>query len=152
MNIPAGVKDGTRIRLAGKGEAGPRGGPNGDLYVTTRVAASPVFRRLDDGNLEVTVPISIPEAVRGGTIEVPTLDGHEEDQGRRPGPSTARSSACAARAPPKGKGKGRGDIRYRLEIEVPKDLSEEQAKAVDELATALNGHDPRADLLRKAGV
>ena len=79
---PPGSRTARRIRLAGKGEAGPRGGPPGDLYVTTRVAASPVFKRLDDGNLEVTVPISIPEALRGGTIEVPTLERHEEDQGR----------------------------------------------------------------------
>ncbi|HET9677554.1 MAG TPA: J domain-containing protein, partial [Solirubrobacterales bacterium] len=75
VNVPAGVKDGTRIRLAGKGEDGPRGGPPGDLYVTTRVASSPVFKRLDDGNLEVAVPITVPEALRGGTIEVPTLNG-----------------------------------------------------------------------------
>ncbi len=72
-NIPAGVKDGARIRLAGKGEEGP-GGP-GDLYVITRVAPSPIFRRLGGGNLEVTVPITIPEALRGATIEVPTLEG-----------------------------------------------------------------------------
>ncbi|HEX4307056.1 MAG TPA: molecular chaperone DnaJ [Solirubrobacterales bacterium] len=150
VNIPAGVKDGTRIRLAGKGEAGPRGGPNGDLYVTTRVAASPVFRRLDDGNLEVTVPITIPEAVRGGTIEVPTLDGTKKIK-VAPGTKHGALQRLRGEGAPKGKGKGRGDIRYRLEIEVPKDLSEEQEKAVDELATALNGHDPRADLLRKAG-
>jgi molecular chaperone DnaJ len=151
VNIPAGVKDGTRIRLAGKGEAGPRGGPNGDLYVTTRVAASPVFRRLDDGNLEVTVPITIPEAVRGGTIEVPTLDGTKKIK-VAPGTKHGALQRLRGEGAPKGKGKGRGDIRYRLEIEVPEDLSEEQEKAVDELATALNGHDPRADLLRKAGV
>jgi molecular chaperone DnaJ len=151
VNIPAGVKDGTRIRLAGKGEAGPRGGPNGDLYVTTRVAASPVFRRLDDGNLEVTVPITIPEAVRGGTIEVPTLDGTKKIK-VAPGTKHGALQRLRGEGAPKGKGVGRGDIRYRLEIEVPKDLSEEQEKAVDELATALNGHDPRADLLRKAGV
>jgi molecular chaperone DnaJ len=150
-NIPAGVKDGTRIRLAGKGEAGPRGGPNGDLYVTTRVAASPVFRRLDDGNLEVTVPISIPEAVRGGTIEVPTLDGTKKIK-VAPGTKHGAIQRLRGEGAPKGKGKGNGDIRYRLEIEVPKDLSEEQEKAVDELATALNGHDPRAELLRQAGV
>ena len=75
VNIPAGVKDGTRIRLAGRGEAGPRGGPPGDLYVTTRVTPSPVFKRLDDGNLEVVVPITISEAIGGGTVEVPTLNG-----------------------------------------------------------------------------
>ncbi len=151
VNIPAGVKDGTRIRLAGKGEAGPRGGPNGDLYVTTRVAASPVFRRLDDGNLEVTVPITIPEAVRGGTIEVPTLEGSKKIN-LAPGTRHGAIQRLRGEGAPKGKGKGRGDIRYRLEIEVPKDLNEEGAKAVDELATALNGHDPRADLLRKAGA
>lgn len=150
-NIPPGVKDGSRIRLAGKGEAGPRGGPNGDLYVTTRVAASPVFRRLDDGNLEVTVPISIPEAVRGGTIEVPTLTGTKKIK-VAPGTKHGAIQRLRGEGAPKGKGKGNGDIRYRLEIEVPKDLNEEQQKAVDELATALNGHDPRADLLRKAGV
>ncbi|MGH2938648.1 MAG: molecular chaperone DnaJ [Solirubrobacterales bacterium] len=151
VNIPAGVKDGTRIRLAGKGEAGPRGGPNGDLYVTTRVAASPVFRRLDDGNLEVTVPITIPEAVRGGTIEVPTLEGTKKIK-VAPGTKHGALQRLRGEGAPKGKGKGRGDIRYRLEIEVPEDLTEEQEKAVDELASSLNGHDPRADLLRKAGV
>src|SRR5204862_7121210 len=74
VNIPAGVKDGSRVRLAGKGEPGRRGGPPGDLYVVTRVAESPVFRRKGD-NLEVEVPITIPEAIRGATVEVPTLAG-----------------------------------------------------------------------------
>ena len=75
----------------------------------------------------------------------------EEDQGRRRGPSTERSSGCAARAPPKPQGKGNGDIRYRLEIEVPEKLTEEQAEAVEKLAEALNGYDPRAELLRQGG-
>ena len=150
VNVPAGVKDGTRIRLAGKGEDGPRGGPPGDLYVTTRVASSPVFKRLDDGNLEVGVPISIPEALRGGTIEVPTLSGTKKIKvpaGTRHG----TIQRLRGEGPPKRKGGGRGDIRYRLEIEVPKELSEEQRKVVDELAGTLNGGDPRAELLRKAG-
>ncbi|HEX4730039.1 MAG TPA: molecular chaperone DnaJ [Solirubrobacterales bacterium] len=151
VNVPAGVKDGTRIRLAGKGEAGPRGGPNGDLYVTARVVPSPVFRRLDDGNLEVTVPITIPEAVRGGTIEVPTLAGTKKIK-VAPGTKHGAIQRLRGEGAPKGKGKGKGDIRYRLEIEVPKELNEEQQKAVDELAAALNGHDPRAELLRNAGV
>jgi molecular chaperone DnaJ len=149
VNIPAGVKDGARIRLAGKGEAGPRGGPPGDLYVTTRVAASPVFRRLDGSNLEVTVPITIAEALRGATIEVPTLDGTKKIKvpaGTRHG----TLQRLRGEGPPKPRGRGRGDIRYRLEIEVPRELSEEQAKAVDELAEALNGSDPRAELLRRA--
>jgi molecular chaperone DnaJ len=149
VNIPAGVKEGTRIRLAGKGEDGPRGGPPGDLYVTTRVKPSPVFDRLDDGNLEVSVPISIPEALRGGTIEVPTLEGTKKIK-VAPGTKHGTLQRLRGEGPPK-KGGGRGDIRYRLEIAVPEDLSEDQRKAVDELAESLNGHDPRAELLRKAG-
>jgi molecular chaperone DnaJ len=149
VNVPAGVKDGTRIRLAGKGEDGPRGGPPGDLYVTTRVASSPIFKRLDDGNLEVAVPISIPEALRGGTIEVPTLSGTKRIK-VAPGTRHGTIQRLRGEGPPKRKG-GRGDIRYRLEIAVPKDLSEEQLQAVEELAETLNGGDPRAELLRKAG-
>jgi molecular chaperone DnaJ len=149
VNIPAGVKDGARIRLAGKGEAGPRGGPPGDLYVTTRVASSPVFERLDDGNLEVKVPISIPEALRGGTIEVPTLDGTKRI---KVAPGTRHGSVQRLRGegPRRPKGKGRGDIRYRLEIDVPEELSEEGAEAAEKLAEALNGSNPRAELLRRA--
>ena len=74
VNIPAGVRDGSRIRLAGKGEAGLRGGEPGDLFVITRVQESSVFKRQGD-NLEVEVPLTIPEAVRGAVIEVPTLTG-----------------------------------------------------------------------------
>ncbi len=151
VNVPAGVKDGTRIRLAGKGEAGPRGGPPGDLYVTTRVAASPVFKRLDDGNLEVTVPISIPEALRGGTIEVPTLNGTKKIK-VAPGTKHGAIQRLRGEGPPKPKGRGNGDIRYRLEIDVPKELNEEQSEAAEKLAEAFNGADPRAELLRKAGA
>jgi molecular chaperone DnaJ len=150
VNVPAGVKDGTRIRLAGKGEAGPRGGPPGDLYVTTRVASSPIFKRLDDGSLEVVVPISIPEAVRGGTIEVPTLEGTKKIK-VAPGTRHGAIQRLRGEGPPKPKGKGRGDIRYRLEIAIPAELSEEQSEAVEKLAEVLNGSDPRAELLRRAG-
>jgi molecular chaperone DnaJ len=151
VNVPAGVRDGTRIRLAGKGEAGPRGGPPGDLYVTTRVASSPVFKRLDDGNLEVAVPITIAEALRGGTIEVPTLNGSKRI---KVAPGTRHGSVQRLRGegPPRPKGRGNGDIRYRLEIEIPGELSEEQSEAAERLAESFNGHDPRADLLRKAGA
>jgi molecular chaperone DnaJ len=149
VNIPAGVKDGARIRLAGKGEAGPRGGPPGDLYVVTRVSASPVFKRLDGGNLEVTVPITIAEALRGATIEVPTLDGTKKIKVPA-GTKHGTIQRLRGEGPPKPRGNGRGDIRYRLEIDVPKDLNEEQEKAVEGLAEALNGADPRAELLRRA--
>jgi molecular chaperone DnaJ len=149
VNIPAGVKDGARIRLAGKGEAGPRGGPPGDLYVVTRVSASPVFKRLDGGNLEVTVPITIAEALRGATIEVPTLDGTKKIKVPA-GTKHGTVQRLRGEGPPKPRGKGNGDIRYRLEIDVPKELTEEQEEAADKLAEALNGADPRADLLRRA--
>jgi molecular chaperone DnaJ len=148
VNVPAGVKDGSRIRLAGKGEDGPRGGPPGDLYVTTRVAKSPVFVRLDDGNLEVAVPITVPEALRGGTIEVPTLNGTKKIK-VAPGTKHGSIQRLRGEGPPKKNG-GRGDIRYRLEIAMPTELSDEQREAVDKLAETLNGGDPRAELLRKA--
>jgi molecular chaperone DnaJ len=150
VNVPAGVKDGARIRLAGKGEAGPRGGPPGDLFVVTRVATSPVFKRLDGGNLEVTVPITVAEALRGATIEVPTLEGTKKI---KVGPGTKHGSIQRLRgegaARPRGNGKG--DIRYRLEIEMPEKLTPEQEEAAAKLAEAFNGSDPRADLLAKAG-
>jgi molecular chaperone DnaJ len=149
VNIPAGVKDGARIRLAGKGEAGPRGGPPGDLYVVTRVTASPIFKRLDGGNLEVTVPITVAEALRGATIEVPTLDGTKKIKVPA-GTKHGTVQRLRGEGPPKPRGKGSGDIRYRLEIEMPQELTKEQRVAVDELAEALNGDNPRAELLRRA--
>jgi molecular chaperone DnaJ len=150
VNIPAGVKDGARIRLAGKGEAGQRGGPPGDLFVVTRVAASPIFKRLDGGNLEVTVPITIAEALRGATIEVPTLNGTKKI---KVGVGTKHGSIqrLKGEGAPKPKGRGNGDIRYRLEIEMPEKLNAEQEEAAEKLAEAFNGSDPRAELLAKAG-
>jgi molecular chaperone DnaJ len=150
VNIPAGVKNGARIRLAGKGEAGQRGGPPGDLFVVTRVAASPVFKRLNGGNLEVTVPITIAEALRGATIEVPTLEGTKKI---KVGPGTKHGTIQRLRGEgaPKAKGRGKGDIRYRLEIEMPEKLTEAQEEAAARLAEAFNGSDPRAELLAKAG-
>ena len=149
VNIPPGVKNGTRIRLAGKGEAGPRGGPPGDLYVTIRVAPSPVFKRLDDGSLEVTVPITVAEALRGATIEVPTLQGTKKIK-VPPGTRHGTIQRLRGEGAPKPKGKGQGDIRYRLEIELPEKLTEEQEEAVEKLAETLNGTDPRAELLKRA--
>jgi molecular chaperone DnaJ len=149
VNVPAGVRDGTRIRLAGKGEDGPLGGPSGDLFVTTRVAPSPVFTQRKDGNLEVGVPITIPEAVGGGSIEVPTLRGTK----RIKIPAATKHGTIQrlrGEGPPKPGGGKRGDIRYRMEIEVPKDLNDEQRKALEELASSLNDHDPREEILREA--
>ena len=148
VNIPPGVRDGSRVRLAGKGEPGKRGGPPGDLYVVTTVAESPVFRRKGD-NLEVDVPISVAEALRGATIEVPTLEGRKRI---RVPEGTQHGSVQRLRGegPPRlGKG-GRGDIHYRLNIEVPKSLNRRQKQAVDQLAEALDGQDPRERLFAAA--
>ena len=157
VNIPAGVHDGSRIRLAGKGEAGYRGAPGGDLYVTTRVAPSPVFRQRADGNLEVDLPVTVAEAIQGATIEVPTLSGSKTiriapgtqhgtvQRLRGEGPPHPTSGAAKTAAGP-----GRGDIHYRIRIDVPKELSEEQREAVERLGEALNGQNPRASLLSAA--
>ena len=147
VNIPAGVKDGSRIRLAGKGEAGLRGGPAGDLFVITRVTESPVFRRKGD-HLEVEVPITVPEALRGADVEVPTLHGVKRlrvPAGTRHG-TTQR---LRGEGPPILGGKGRSDIHYRFVIDVPSDLSPEQLAAVDDLAKVMNGN-PRAAILEEA--
>jgi molecular chaperone DnaJ len=146
VNIPAGVRDGSRIRLAGKGEAGPGGGPPGDLYLITHVAPSPLFTRKGD-NLEVEVPLSIPEALRGADVQVPTLSGTKT---LRVPPGTVHGTVQRLRGegPPKlggGSGGARGDIHYRFVIDVPENLSKEQEQAVEALSKTMGGN-PRAGL------
>ena len=151
VRIPAGVRDGSRIRVRGKGEDGARGAPPGDLYVVTRVQASPVFRQRDDGNLEVTVPITVAEAIQGGTIEVPTLHGSKRI--RIPaGTQHGTVQRLRGEGPPKPSDRGRADILYRLEIEMPRDLNDEQRQALDAFAAAINDHNPRERLLREASA
>jgi molecular chaperone DnaJ len=147
VNIPAGVRDGSRVRLAGKGEPGVRGGPPGDLYVITRVQESPVFKRKGD-NLEVEVPVTIVEAIRGADIEVPTLNGRKKIR-VAPGTQHGTVQRLRGEGPPRLNGKGRGDIHYRLMVDVPQSLSKEQKDAVDELATVMNGN-PRERLFGRA--
>jgi molecular chaperone DnaJ len=150
VNIPPGVKEGSRIRLPGKGEVGPRGGPAGDLYVTTHVAPSPTFKRRLD-NVEVDVPLTIPEALRGAEVKVPTLNGVKTLR-VRPGTTHGTVQRLRGEGPPKlgtGSPPTRGDIHYRFLIEVPDELTDVQRTAVDALAQALgNGHDPRARLFK----
>jgi molecular chaperone DnaJ len=147
VKVPAGVKDGSRIRLAGKGEPGIAGGPDGDLYVVTRVSASPVFRRKGD-DLEVEVPLTIVEAVKGGTVEVPTLEGTKRI--RVPaGTADGAVQRLRGEGPAKLSGRGHGDIHYRFRIEIPKSLTKDQREALEKLAEVMNG-DPRADLLARA--
>jgi molecular chaperone DnaJ len=147
VKIPAGVRDGSRIRVGGKGEPGLGGGPAGDLYVVTRVLPSPVFKRKGD-HLEVEVPITIVEAVRGGTVEVPTLEGTKKI--RVPaGTSDGSVQRLRGEGPQKLAGGGRGDIHYRFKVQIPKSLTTEQQEAIDALSKVMNGN-PRAELLDRA--
>ena len=148
VNIPAGVRDGSRIRLPGKGEAGLRGGPPGDLYVVCNVEESPVFRRRGD-NLEVEIPITVAEALLGADVEVPTLEGTKT---LRVPPGTRHGTVQRLRGqgpPTPGQESGRGDLHYRFVIEVPENLNEEQRRAVDQLSKVMNGN-PRERVLRRA--
>ena len=151
VRIPAGVRDGSRIRVRGKGEDGARGGPPGDLYVVTRVQPSPVFRQREDTNLEVTVPITVAEAIQGATIEVPTLNGSKRI--RIPaGTQHGTVQRLRGEGPPKPGDRGRADILYRLEIQMPRDLDADQRRALDAFAESINDHDPRERLLREASA
>jgi molecular chaperone DnaJ len=151
VNVPAGVREGSRIRLAGKGEPGTGGGPPGDLYLITHVDPSPLFKRKGE-HLEVEVPLTIPEAVRGAEVRVPTLDGSKT---LRVQPGTIHGTVQRLRgegAPKLGSSSGeRGDIHYRFVIDVPDKLSSEQEKAIDALSQTLGGTDPRAALFAGNG-
>ena len=148
VNIPAGVKDGSKVRLAGKGEPGPHQGAPGDLFVITRVQPSAIFSRKGE-HLEVEVPITFPEAARGAEVEVPTLNGSK----RLRVPAGTRSGTVQrlrGEGPPRLGAKGRGDIHYRFMIDVPASLSREQSDAVDKLSEVMSG-DPRSQLFAQAG-
>jgi molecular chaperone DnaJ len=146
VNIPPGVRDGSRIRLAGKGEPGRNGGPPGDLYVVTRVEASKIFERRGD-DVEVEVPLTIPEALRGADVEVPTLNGRKKLR-VPPGTKPGTIQRLRGEGPARPGGRGRGDIRYRFVLDVPDVLTAEQSLAVDQLSRVLNG-DPRARLFEE---
>jgi molecular chaperone DnaJ len=144
VNIPAGVREGSRIRLAGKGEPGRNGGPPGDLYLVTHVSASPVFVRKGE-NLEVEVPLTIAEALNGADVEVPTLSGTKTLR-VKPGTASGTVQRLRGEGPPKLSGSAeRGDIHYRFVIDMPTNLTEEQHKVVEELSKSIGG-DPRKGL------
>jgi molecular chaperone DnaJ len=150
VNIPPGVKEGSRIRVAGKGEPGERGGPAGDLYVVTHVGASPIFKRRGE-HLEVEVPLTIPEALKGAEVTVPTLNGTKTLR-VKPGTKHGTVQRLRGEGPPKlasGTPPKRGDIHYRFVIDVPASLNSEQSEAVEKLSQVMNG-DPRAKLFAQA--
>ncbi|MEI8231918.1 MAG: DnaJ C-terminal domain-containing protein [Actinomycetes bacterium] len=147
--IPAGVLDGQKIKLRGKGQPSPNGGPNGDLIITVTVKPHTVFSR-DGNNLRLTVPITFAEAVLGATITVPTLGG--DPVKLKVAPNTPNGRVLRV----KGKGvttvKGTGDLLATVEVLVPAHISDKAAKALKEFEEALPDEDPRQDLLNRAGL
>src|SRR3954451_16564848 len=146
--IPAGVKDGQRIRLRGKGAAGERGGPAGDLYVTVKVAPHPLFGRKGD-NLTLTVPISFDEAALGADLKVPTLDGAPVTLKIPPGTPNGRSFRVRGRGVPhrdKHNAGLKGDLLVTVEVQVPAKLDAKAREAVQAFRQATAGADIRANL------
>ena len=131
VKIPAGVKDGTRIRLRGKGEAGYGGAEAGDLFVVTRVAPSKLYTRRGD-DLIVDVPVTYPEAALGATVEVPTPDGQVSVK-VQPGTTDGTLLRVKGKGAPKLKGSGRGDLLARVKLTVPKKLSKAEREAIEAL-------------------
>jgi molecular chaperone DnaJ len=142
VRFPPGVADGQRIRLAGRGEPGERGGPAGDLYVTVKVRPDAVFGRSGD-DLTVTVPITFPEAVFGTDLRVPTMDGVVT---LRVPPGTPSGRRLRARGKGVARRNGRvGDLLVTVEVTVPESLSE-QARAALETFAANSPAAPREHL------
>jgi molecular chaperone DnaJ len=149
VKIPAGVSDGQKIRLKGKGRPSQDGGESGDLVLTVTVRKHPVFER-DGLNLRVDVPVTFVEATLGATVEVPTLGGDPVRLRVAPGTPSGRVLRV------KGRGvttpKGTGDLLATVEVAVPSHLTEAAKKHLEEFAKAMPDENPRADLIDKAGA
>ncbi|PZU40860.1 MAG: molecular chaperone DnaJ [Arsenicicoccus sp.] len=146
--IPAGVKDGQKIRLRGKGMPAPmQGGEPGDMYLKVSVTPHPVFGR-DGNNLTVDLPVTFAEAALGATVTVPTLDGKTVKVKVAPGTPSGRVLRV------KGRGiatsKATGDLLAKVQVVVPQKLSDAAKDAVETLRAEEDGTDPRADLIARA--
>src|SRR5580698_3149567 len=147
VRIKAGTRDGQRIRLSGKGNAGVRGGPNGDLYVIIRTGDHPVFRREAD-DIQLTVPVTVTEAALGAKIEVPTIDGRAMLK-MPPGTQSGQKLRLREKGVPSATKDGvRGDEIVEVKITVPIPRDEKTKELLREIAK-LNPEDPRAELFKE---
>ena len=139
VNIPAGVEDGTRIRLAGEGEAGLRGGPAGDLYIFLSIKPHEFFQR-DGADVFCKVPISMVTAALGGHIDVPTLDGGVTRVKVPEATETGKQFRLKGKGMPILRSKGQGDMYIQVEVETPKNLTRRQRELLEEFERVSHEH------------
>ncbi|WP_415922382.1 molecular chaperone DnaJ [Tateyamaria sp. SN6-1] len=143
VNIPAGVETGTRIRLAGEGEAGMRGGPTGDLYIFIEVSDHKLFER-DGTNLFCRVPVSMGTAALGGSIEVPTIDGGRGRVQIPAGSQSGRQMRLRSKGMPALRGGGTGDMFIELAVETPVNLTARQKELLREFEDLSEENNPES--------
>ncbi|HEY2319572.1 MAG TPA: molecular chaperone DnaJ [Solirubrobacteraceae bacterium] len=143
VDVPAGIDDGQRIRITGRGHAGERGGPPGDLYVQIRVKADPRFVRHDD-ELVTVVDVAAPLAALGTTVEVPTLEGATELE-IPAGIQPHESITIRGQGMPALRGRRRGDMRVIVNVVIPRHLKKEQKELLEQLSESLTEHNLRTD-------
>ena len=149
VNIPSGVETGTRIRLAGEGEAGMRGGPNGDLYIFIDVAKHEIFER-DGVNLFCRVPVSMASAALGGDIEVPTIDGGRSRVKIPAGSQSGRQMRLRSKGMPALRGAGQGDMFIEIAVETPVNLTSRQKELLREFEQESKENNPENDSFFKS--
>src|SRR4029078_3417300 len=138
VHVPAGVDEGTRIRLQGEGEAGVRGGPNGDLYIFVHLARQPVFQR-DGSTLFARCPVSITTAALGGTIEVPGLDRTMHEIKIPPGIQSGKQLRQRGAGMTVLNGRAHGDMFIQVDVETPPRLSVRQKELLEEFRKTETG-------------
>jgi molecular chaperone DnaJ len=143
--VPAGIKDGAKIKIKGRGAPGAAG--PGDLYVTVHVTPHPIFSRKDE-NIHLTLPVTFAEAALGADIKVPTLDGDEVTVRIAPGTPSGRTLRVKGRGVKKGS--SAGDLMITIDVRVPQRVEGAAKKAIEDFAKATNDFDPRADLNTRA--